>query len=118
LRSAGAGAAVQAVEEIRRLEADHERADACHAEANALASRWLSEGTLPAAETNRLAELVDTLTAIYREHIAIEDSRVFPAAAAALPANELEAVGREMAARRGLDFDRVVGQSPGFRRDP
>jgi len=118
LRSAGAGAAVQAVEEIRRLEADHERADACHAEANALASRWLSEGTLPSAETNRLAELVETLTAIYREHIAIEDSRVFPAAAAALPAKELEAVGREMAARRGLDFDRVVGQNPGFQRDP
>jgi hemerythrin-like domain-containing protein len=118
LRSAGAEAAIQAVEEIRRLEADHERADACHAEANALAGRWLSEGTLPSAETNRLAELLEALTAIYREHIAIEDSRVFPAAAAALPADELEAVGREMAARLVLDFDRVVGQDPGFRRKP
>ena len=117
LRSANVEEANQVLEEIGRLEADHERADACHAEANALASRWLSEGTLSAAETNRLSKLLETLVAIYREHIAIEDSRVFPAAAAVLPANELEAVGREMAARRGLDFDRVVGQDPGIRRN-
>ena len=116
LRSANAEQANQALAEIGRLEADHDRADVCHAQANALASRWLSEGTLPPAETNRLAELLATLTAIYREHIAIEDSRVFPAAAAVLPANELEAIGREMAARRGLDFDRVGGHSSGIPR--
>jgi hemerythrin-like domain-containing protein len=112
LRSARAGRAEQALEQIRRLEADHQQADSLHAEANALASRWISEGTLDAAAARRLNELLEALSAIYREHIAVEDAEVFPAARAALSAAQLEAVGREMAARRGLDFDQVVGQRP------
>ena len=43
LRSASGEQAKLAIEDIGRLEADHERADACHAEANALANRWLAE---------------------------------------------------------------------------
>ena len=39
---------------------------------------------------------------LYREHIAIEDHDVFPAAARVLSAADVEAVGREMAVRRGL----------------
>ncbi len=113
LRAAAGERAERALEQIRRLEADHQRADAFHAEASALASRWLSEGTLDAAAARRLNELLQALSAIYREHIAVEDAEVFPAAGAALSAAQLEAVGREMAARRGLDFDQVVGQRPG-----
>lgn len=112
LRSVNGEQVKLAIEEIERLEADHDRADACHAEANALANRWLAEGVLDSADANRLAGLLGTLAAIYQDHIAIEDARVFPAAGAALPAHELEAIGREMAARRGLDFDRVVDQRP------
>ena len=44
----------------------------------------------------------DLLAAMYREHIAIEDSEVFPAAAAALTAEQRKAIGEEMAARRSL----------------
>ena len=97
----------QALAELDRLEADHQRADAYHAEANALAIRWLTEGRLGEVEASRLAEVLAALGDIYRAHIAVEDAAVFPAAAS-LPPEELEAVGREMAARRGLDFDRVT----------
>jgi hemerythrin-like domain-containing protein len=114
LRSAASEQLKPALEQIKRLESDHERADACHVEANALANRWLAKGILDSAAANRLAELLDTLTGIYRDHIAIEDTCVFPAANAALSVHELEAVGREMAARRGLDFDRIVGPRSGI----
>lgn len=109
LRAAEGPQAETALAELRRLEDDHDRADACHAEANALAERWLTAGTLDASDSGRLVELLDTLEAIYRQHIAVEDGTVFPAAGAALDAAQLEAIGREMASRRGLDFDRVVG---------
>jgi hemerythrin-like domain-containing protein len=108
MRSASDPQARQALAELDRLEADHERADAGHAEANALAIRWLNEGHLDEQGANRLIEVLSVLGDMYREHIAVEDSAVFPAAAASLPSAEIEAVGREMAARRGLDFDRVT----------
>lgn len=110
LRAAGGPQAEHALDELRRLEDDHDRADACHAEANALAERWLAAGTLDGPDAQRMVELLDTLHAIYREHIAVEDATVFPAAGAALDAREIESIGREMAARRGLDFDTVVGR--------
>ena len=72
-----------------------------------LAHRWLNEGSLDASAAERLAELLTTLTSLYQEHIAVEDCEVFPAAELLSP-SELEAIGREMASRRGLDFDRVV----------
>lgn len=116
LRSAREKRVQSALEEIERLEDDHRRADVFHAQANALAGRWLAEGALDSADVNQLEELLESLAAIYRDHIAIEDARVFPAAGAVLTAEEQQAIGREMAARRGLDFDRVVGQRPGMPR--
>jgi hemerythrin-like domain-containing protein len=111
LRAASEPRAAQALDELSRLEADHQRADACHHEANALANRWLTSGTLDAPDTQRLIELLSTLTTIYTAHIAVEDSTVFPAAGQALGASELEAIGREMAARRGVDYDEVVARN-------
>lgn len=109
MRAAGGQQAEHALEALRRLEDDHDRADICHAEANALAERWLTAGTLDWPDAQRLIELLDTLHGIYREHIAVEDATVFPAAGAVLDAGQIEAIGREMATRRGLDFDKVVG---------
>jgi hemerythrin-like domain-containing protein len=40
---------------------------------------------------------------MYREHIALEDGEIFPLAARMMEKTEIEAVGREMAARRGID---------------
>ncbi|HET6880391.1 MAG TPA: hemerythrin domain-containing protein [Pirellulales bacterium] len=109
LRVATDPQARQAIDALSRLEADHDRADDCHAEANALADRWLAEGTLDGSDAERLVELLETLAAIYAAHIAVEDSTVFPAAGEALDSSQIEAIGREMAARRGVNFDHVVG---------
>ncbi|HEV7225274.1 MAG TPA: hemerythrin domain-containing protein [Pirellulales bacterium] len=106
--SAATAAALQSLEHVQRLESDHRIAEVRHDEANALASRWVSEGSLDASAAERLAELLTTLASFYQEHLAVEDREVFPAAGDLLSPSELEAIGREMAARRGLDFDRVV----------
>lgn len=111
LRAAGGEQAQRALAELNRLEADHEHADAYHGEANTLANRWLAEGALDGAAAARLVELLEGLAAIYAAHIAVEDATVFPAAGAALDADQLEAIGREMAGRRGVDYDDVVARN-------
>jgi hemerythrin-like domain-containing protein len=49
-----------------------------------------------------LHELLTGLAAAYRRHIEAEDREVFPWAASLLSAPDRDAIGREMAARRGL----------------
>ena len=87
---------------LATLESDHVAANRDHATVDALARRWLSEGTLSAEQSQTLHETLERLSRTYARHIAIEDGELFPLAARALPAAQLEDVGREMAARRGL----------------
>ncbi len=87
------------------LHTDHVLADAWHAEVEALASQWLSEGALSAQSVDRLTELLDQLHSTYQRHITIEDHEVFPLAGQILGASELATVGREMAARRSIDLN-------------
>jgi hemerythrin-like domain-containing protein len=89
------------MERIAGLEADHAGAGPAHEEIDRLGRRWLDQGTLEAGEAQRLAEVLDGLSAMYRRHIAVEENEVFPAAAAGLTGEEMRAVGEEMAARRG-----------------
>lgn len=86
---------------LARLEADHDRAEAVHAEVERLARRWLADDALPPAEYVRLAALTAELQAAYAEHIRIEDEQVFPHAGRRLSPTELAAIGEEMAERRG-----------------
>ncbi len=87
---------------LASLESDHVEADAHHRAVDALGRRWLIDGTLDAASAAELRTHLDTLRAIYRDHIRLEDNDIFPAAAAALSPGDLLAVGREMAARRSI----------------
>ena len=75
-----------------------------HSEVDALVRRWLAEGVLATELVDRLARLLETLSAIYQQHIAVEESQVFPLAGRVLSPSELERMGREMAARRGINF--------------
>jgi hemerythrin-like domain-containing protein len=93
--------APQALAEIDALEADHDRADIQHAEIDRLGREWLHTGALSAAEATRLSAILAELSDLYRAHIAIEESSVFPTAAV-LPQADRLAMGKEMAARRGL----------------
>ena len=84
------------------LEQDHVRAAQAHAEIDRVGLAWLANGRLSPEEASRLAALLAQLAELYRAHIAIEDTEVFPLAAKVLSAWDREAIGREMAVRRGL----------------
>ena len=92
--------AAGALAELDHLESDHAAAAAAHAEVDALGSRWLDAGSLPAESATRLADLLLQLDETYRRHIALEDSEIFPAAGRVLSREQLAEVGREMENRR------------------
>jgi hemerythrin-like domain-containing protein len=87
---------------IDSLEQDHECAQKAHDEVDRLGQLWLTNGRLSPEEALRLSTVLDQLARLYRNHIAIEDSEVFPFAASVLPPSERSSVGAEMAARRGM----------------
>jgi hemerythrin-like domain-containing protein len=57
---------------------------------------------LPALEAGEFRSAIAELMRMYAQHIEVEDNLVFPAAAKWLSTAEKDAVGREMAARRGV----------------
>jgi len=79
---------------------DHGREDRNHAEADRLGRAWLASGALTADDAERLSALLSELTALYCDHMAVEERGLFPAAAALLSEAAHKAIGGEMAARR------------------
>ena len=89
---------------IESLEQDHECADRNHAEIDRLGQLWLAQGQLTPQDASQFRSLADQLDRLYRHHIGVEDNEVFPIAARVLAAEEQQAIGIEMAARR-VDVD-------------
>jgi hemerythrin-like domain-containing protein len=98
--------AAEALALLDSLHTDHELAEAYHREVETLAGRLLADGRLSEEESRRLISVLKYLRAVYREHIRAEDEGLFPLAGRVLSGTELEAVGREMAERRGVDLRR------------
>ena len=88
---------------------DHQVARAHHARVGTLVHRWLADGRLPVGAARELRTHLDALAALYRRHIPIEDGELFPLARGILDATTTAALGREMAARRGLDATGAAG---------
>jgi hemerythrin-like domain-containing protein len=107
LRELGTPEAEAALKAVEALEADHRAAGVAHAEIDELGRRWLAVGTLCPSDEERLITLANGLRETYRGHVEVEDTQVFPLAGKLLGADVLETIGREMAGRRGLDFDRI-----------
>jgi hemerythrin-like domain-containing protein len=105
LRSSSDPAVAAAVAGLDALEHDHDEAESQHTAVDQLGRRWLEAGRLSAAEAEQFRTRVAILQALYRRHIAVEDLDVFPVAGRALDRTELQAIGREMAARRQLRTD-------------
>lgn len=99
----------EALAKIDELEADHKRANEAHDAVDAIGGRWLAEGVLSGEEAARARWLLHELSGLYEHHLAVEDTEVFPAAAAVLSEKEQVAVGREMARRRGISAEVVKG---------
>jgi hemerythrin-like domain-containing protein len=87
---------------VDALERDHARANQGHAEIDRLGRAWLEAGLLAPADAERFSTVMAELAELYKAHIAIEESELFPAAAGVLSGPDREAMGAEMAARRGL----------------
>ena len=85
---------------IESLHEEHVWADRSHSEVDNLGRLWLRLGTLAPEEASRLLTLLIQLRDLYRDHIATEESAVFPAAAVALSPADRRAIGSEMASRR------------------
>lgn len=104
MRATQSSEAQASLDMLEALHRDHAVADETHKEADALIARWLESGALSEGEAHRLEGMLEDLSAIYQRHIALEDNTVFPLAGRILSRAEIEAVGREMAARRGVDL--------------
>ena len=78
---------------------DHVKADRLHAATDRLFRKWLDSGRLPEAEEAELADALGELSAIYRDHIAVEDHRVFPLAGKLLDAAQLARIACASAKR-------------------
>jgi hemerythrin-like domain-containing protein len=87
---------------IESLEQDHECADRNHAKIDKLGQLWLAQGRLSSQDTAQFRCLAEQLERLYRHHIGVEDNEIFPFAARALAPEEQQAIGNEMAARRGV----------------
>lgn len=100
LRKASGGQA--ALKCMEKLETDHETAGRDHGRVDELGRRWIKRGTLLDVELLEMKQALQRLSHLYARHIEIEDRKLFPLAARALPVETLAEVGREMAERRGL----------------
>lgn len=102
LRACPDGAMGELLARVEALEQEHIRAEKAHREVDRLGLSWLKAGSLSPDEAARLRALLAELEQLYRGHIAVEDGELFPEATKLLAEEELRAIGREMAARRGF----------------
>jgi len=103
LRETPGPEAARLIESADALEQDHRGAEERHARADEIVSLWLQR-SLTEEEAHELIEVLETLRRTYEVHISFEDRELFPAAARILSDVQLEAIGRQMAERRGLAY--------------
>ena len=85
---------------LEQLEDEHRWAAPLHADVDRLGAQYLSSGSLSSPEVGDFRKAVASLASMYKQHIAVEDSLVFPLAARILSNAEKIAIAEEMAARR------------------
>jgi len=91
-----------ALSRLDRLEADHRWASPLHVRLDELGKRYLDIGRLSAAQIDSFRGSVAKLSAMYNEHINLEDQLIFPLAAEFLSQAEKTAIGQEIARRRDV----------------
>jgi hemerythrin-like domain-containing protein len=92
--------AEDALAAIEELERQHRVAEHLHAEFDLMAAAIPRDSSADADSIDRLCESVSVLVSIYRPHIQLENSVVFPVAARVLPAEVIQTIGLEMRERR------------------
>ncbi len=89
-----------------QLREDHQRIHAQWEVLRALLAQLdgLPDGPLPALQLEVLHRAGDTFVDVHKEHLRLENQLVFPCAEQRLNAAQQQAMGEEMASRRGLDL--------------
>jgi hemerythrin-like domain-containing protein len=87
---------------MEKLEEEHRCAASLHEEVDRLGRQYLATGFLSGAEVEKFHNAVTGLAFMYKRHINIEESVVFPLAARLLPQLERLAIAEEMTERRGV----------------
>jgi hemerythrin-like domain-containing protein len=93
-----------ALAQLDHLEKDHRWAAPLHAEVERLGQEYLSKGQLSLAGAEKFRAAVRDLASMYRRHINVEDTFVFPVAARLLSGKDQASIGEEMAARRKVQL--------------
>lgn len=88
------------LEELERLEDEHDSAAGLHAAVETLYLKWISEASLNEFDTQQLVSNTQSLNLLYETHIQVEEKFVFPRAAQLLDGATVQAMGREFRARR------------------
>ena len=101
-----------ALSTLDRLEKDHDTVSPLHAAVERLAETFLETGSLSASHIQAFQTAVARLQEIYREHIRVEDSMVFPLAARLLNESQKSAIAQEMAARRKVPLLGIDAPKP------
>ncbi len=89
-----------AFSKLDQLEDEHRWAAPLHAEVERLGAQYLSTGNLSNPEVGDFRKAVSSLAAMYKQHISIEDTVVFPLASRVLSHAEKVGIAEEMASRR------------------
>jgi hemerythrin-like domain-containing protein len=89
--------------QLDRLEDEHRWAAPLHADVDLLGTQYLSTGGLSAAEVERFRNAIASLTTLYKRHITVEDSVIFPLAAHLLTQMEKMDIAEEMTRRRSVE---------------
>ncbi len=93
-------AAAEVAALVARLQRDHIAMAAAWSQARVPLAAWAA-GNLPAFEPRHLAAF-DRFIALHADHLRREDAVIYPASRAMLSAEAVQAMGREMAGRRGV----------------
>lgn len=88
---------------IEKLQDDHEDMDVLWSSLR-LQLACVEEGQAPSFDPAEVAQFINR----YRAHIETEDSEIGPVAGAVLTPEDLLAIGRAMATRRGVSWDEIA----------
>ena len=94
------------------LEEEHRWATPLHAEVDRLGAQFLSNGSLSNAEVDSFRKAVASLASMYKLHIRLEDTLVFPLADRMLSDAEKLAIAEEMAGRRKVKVVTEISTGP------
>jgi len=89
--------------QLDQLEDEHRWAAPLHEEVELLGKKYLLTDALSTAEGEKFRNSVAALSSLYKHHITVEDSVIFPLAARLLTQVEKIEIAEEMARRRDLE---------------